>query len=94
MQTLHDAPALRAAIRNWRTRGETVGFVPTLGNLHAGHQSLIRLARAHTDRVVASVFVNPTQFGPGEDFEHYPRTLRRIRRHWPTRNATCCSRRK
>jgi pantoate--beta-alanine ligase len=75
MQTIQDAPALRAAIRNWRTKGETVGFVPTLGNLHAGHQSLIKLARARTDRVVASVFVNPTQFAPGEDFERYPRTL-------------------
>jgi pantoate--beta-alanine ligase len=75
MQTLQDAPALRAAIRSWRSKGQTVGFVPTLGNLHAGHQSLIKLARARTDRVVASVFVNPTQFAPGEDFERYPRTL-------------------
>ena len=75
MQTLQDAAALRAAIRSWRTKGETVGFVPTMGNLHAGHQSLIKLARARMDRVVASVFVNPTQFGPNEDFERYPRTL-------------------
>ncbi len=75
MQTVQDAPALRAAIRNWRGKGETVGFVPTMGNLHAGHQSLIKLARARTDRVVASIFVNPTQFGPNEDFERYPRTL-------------------
>ncbi|MGH8160183.1 MAG: pantoate--beta-alanine ligase [Rhodanobacter sp.] len=75
MQTVQDAPALRAAIRGWRTKGQTVGFVPTMGNLHAGHQSLIKLARARTDRVVASVFVNPTQFGPNEDFERYPRTL-------------------
>jgi pantoate--beta-alanine ligase len=75
MQTVHDVPALRAAIRNWRAKGETVGFVPTMGNLHAGHQSLIKLARARTDRVVASVFVNPTQFGPNEDFDRYPRTL-------------------
>jgi pantoate--beta-alanine ligase len=75
MQTVQDAPALRAAIRGWRSKGQTVGFVPTMGNLHAGHQSLIRQARARTDRVVASVFVNPTQFGPNEDFEHYPRTL-------------------
>ena len=75
MQTLQDAPALRAAVRSWRAKGQTVGFVPTLGNLHAGHQSLIKLARARTDRVVASVFVNPTQFAPGEDFERYPRTL-------------------
>ena len=75
MQTLQDAAALRAAIRSWRAKGETVGFVPTMGNLHAGHQSLIKLARARMDRVVASVFVNPTQFGPNEDFERYPRTL-------------------
>jgi pantoate--beta-alanine ligase len=75
MQTVQDVPALRAAIRGWRAKGQTVGFVPTMGNLHAGHQSLIRLARARTERVVASVFVNPTQFGPNEDFERYPRTL-------------------
>lgn len=75
MQTVQDAPALRAAIRGWRGKGETVAFVPTMGNLHAGHQSLIKLARARADRVVASVFVNPTQFGPNEDFDRYPRTL-------------------
>lgn len=75
MQTVQDAAGLRAAIRGWRGKGESVGFVPTMGNLHAGHQSLIRLARARADRVVASVFVNPTQFGPNEDFERYPRTL-------------------
>jgi pantoate--beta-alanine ligase len=75
MQTVQDAPALRAAIRGWRSKGQTVGFVPTMGNLHAGHQSLVRLARARADRVVASVFVNPTQFGPAEDFERDPRTL-------------------
>lgn len=75
MQTVQDVAALRAAIRGWRSQGQTVGFVPTMGNLHAGHHSLIKLARARTDRVVASVFVNPTQFGPSEDFERYPRTL-------------------
>ena len=75
MQTVQDAPALRAAVRGWRGNGQTVAFVPTMGNLHAGHQSLLRLARARADRVVASVFVNPTQFGPNEDFERYPRTL-------------------
>ncbi|MFK2905595.1 pantoate--beta-alanine ligase [Dyella ginsengisoli] len=75
MQTVQDAGALRAAIRGWRTAGQTVGFVPTMGNLHAGHFSLIRLARMRADRVIASVFVNPTQFGPNEDFDRYPRTL-------------------
>ena len=75
MQTVQDAAGLRAAIRGWRIQGQTVGFVPTMGNLHEGHHSLVKLARARADRVVASVFVNPTQFGPGEDFERYPRTL-------------------
>ena len=64
MQTVQDAGSLRAAVRGWRAAGQTVGFVPTMGNLHAGHFSLIRLARMRADRVVASVFVNPTQFGP------------------------------
>lgn len=75
MQTVTDAAALRATVRGWRAAGHNVGFVPTMGNLHAGHHSLLKLARARADRVVASVFVNPTQFGPGEDFERYPRTL-------------------
>jgi pantoate--beta-alanine ligase len=75
MQTVQDAAALRATIRGWRSQGQTVGFVPTMGNLHAGHFSLIELARRYADRVVASVFVNPTQFGPTEDFTRYPRTL-------------------
>ena len=75
MQTVQDAPALRAAVRGWRAQGQTVGLVPTMGNLHAGHHSLLKLARARADRVVATVFVNPTQFGPNEDFERYPRTL-------------------
>lgn len=75
MQTVTDAAALRATVRGWRSAGQNVGFVPTMGNLHAGHHSLLKLARARADRVVASVFVNPTQFGPGEDFERYPRTL-------------------
>ncbi|UPG88671.1 pantoate--beta-alanine ligase [Luteibacter aegosomaticola] len=75
MQTVTDAAALRATIRGWRSAGQIVGFVPTMGNLHEGHHSLLKLARARADRVVASVFVNPTQFGPGEDFERYPRTL-------------------
>ncbi|MDE2225621.1 MAG: pantoate--beta-alanine ligase [Xanthomonadaceae bacterium] len=75
MRTVGDLRALRACIRAWKQEGHRVGFVPTMGNLHAGHFSLVDLARRQADRVVASVFVNPTQFGPSEDFARYPRTL-------------------
>ena len=71
---LRELDALRAQVREWTRAGLRVGFVPTMGNLHAGHYSLVALARANADRVVASVFVNPTQFGPDEDFARYPRT--------------------
>jgi pantoate--beta-alanine ligase len=74
IEVVRELPALRDRIRQWRHDGERIAFVPTMGNLHAGHHSLIALARQHADRVVASVFVNPTQFGPGEDFDRYPRT--------------------
>lgn len=66
---------LRARVAAWRDAGRRVGFVPTMGNLHDGHLALVRRAAELADRVVASIFVNPTQFGPGEDFEDYPRTL-------------------
>jgi pantoate--beta-alanine ligase len=65
--------ALRAEIRGWRAVGQSVALVPTMGFLHQGHLSLARLGKTRADRVVASLFVNPTQFAPGEDFEAYPR---------------------
>ena len=68
---------VRAQVRLWRQGGRRIVFVPTMGNLHAGHLSLIEAARAHGDHFIASIFVNPMQFGPNEDFAHYPRTPQR-----------------
>ena len=69
IDTITSLDRLRERILGWRREGLRIGFVPTMGNLHAGHYSLVALARKHADRVISSVFVNPTQFGPSEDFK-------------------------
>ena len=75
MQTVNSIKELRAVIHAQRMAGKRIGFVPTMGNLHEGHITLVREGRKKADFMVSSIFVNPTQFGPGEDFDKYPRTL-------------------
>ncbi|MCP5421058.1 MAG: pantoate--beta-alanine ligase [Gammaproteobacteria bacterium] len=75
MQVLQGVDELRARIRHWRQLGQNVALVPTMGNLHPGHLRLVEQAKARAERCVVSIFVNPLQFGPQEDFDSYPRTL-------------------
>lgn len=75
MKTVQSTAALRSELESWREHRDTVAFVPTMGNLHSGHLALVRHAKSLARRVVVSIFVNPLQFGPNEDFGRYPRTL-------------------
>ncbi|OUR71891.1 pantoate--beta-alanine ligase [Methylophaga sp. 41_12_T18] len=75
MQRVESVKALRAQVKAWRQQGETIAFVPTMGNLHAGHLSLVAKARELADKVIVSIFVNPLQFDDKSDLSAYPRTL-------------------
>ena len=75
MLTIETRDELQSQLNEWRHQNDHIALVPTMGNLHSGHVELVRQAREHAERVVVSVYVNPTQFGPDEDFEDYPRTL-------------------
>lgn len=77
MNIVHNIKEVRNQVKLWRSEGLSVGYVPTMGFLHEGHASLIKKASEENDRVVVSIFVNPIQFGPNEDFEKYPRDLER-----------------
>lgn len=78
---------LRELLQEWRRDGDHIALVPTMGNLHDGHLSLVDVARGHAERVVVSIFVNPTQFEPGSDFDEYPRTLQMDQRKLQRANA-------
>lgn len=75
MKTINNITGLRAELKNARRQGKSIAFVPTMGNLHAGHIKLVHRAKAEADVVVVSIFVNPLQFGANEDLDNYPRTL-------------------
>ena len=77
MKTVQTIAEIRKQVKKWRRRGLTVGLVPTMGFLHEGHESLIKKAVKDNDKVIVSIFVNPTQFGPKEDFSSYPRNLKK-----------------
>lgn len=81
MQQIQQLQEVRDVLRDWRQQGQSIALVPTMGNLHAGHLSLVEKAKDLGDRVVVSIFVNPLQFGQGEDFASYPRTIEQDSAH-------------
>ncbi|MGB5246757.1 MAG: pantoate--beta-alanine ligase [Woeseia sp.] len=87
MEIIEQREALRELLKMWRRAGDHIALVPTMGNLHEGHLSLLALAREHAERLIVTIFVNPTQFGAGEDFEKYPRTLERDKRYLKRANT-------
>ena len=87
MKIIEDKHELQEELAEWRHAREHVAIVPTMGNLHFGHTSLVNVAKEHAERVVVTVFVNPTQFGEGEDFETYPRTFDKDTRRLKTVTA-------
>ena len=89
MKIIRSAAEMTAFSKSAQRAGKSVGFVPTMGALHEGHLSLVRAARAQSDVVVVSIFVNPTQFGPNEDFAKYPRSFEQDRAMLEAENADC-----
>lgn len=87
MEVVTTGAELRDLLQAWRRDGDHVALVPTMGNLHDGHLSLVEVARRNAERVVVSIFVNPTQFEPGGDFDEYPRTLQMDQRKLQRANA-------
>lgn len=94
MRTVHTLKELRAIIRSYRTQGKRVGLVPTMGNLHEGHLALVRRAHEAADVVVTSIFVNPMQFGAGEDLDAYPVPWLMTSASWRQKAIPCCLRRR